>query len=83
MLLARIARRLSAHGNIKTSKSGMNLSGQNSPAIPNATASWTTKYSHKSFTVNIPMRQISFHWNVTEALRGSYEGYVLGDGMPP
>lgn len=55
MPLARIARQLAVHGNIKISKSGMNLSGQHSPASPNARPSWTTMHSTKLFTVMIPM----------------------------
>src|ERR1700689_4228754 len=60
MPLARIARQLTAQGNIKTSKSGMNLSGQNNPASPNARPSWTTKHSPKLFTVTNPMRGFLF-----------------------
>jgi len=48
---ARIARQLAAQGNIRISKSGMNVSGHNNPASPNATPSWTTKHSSKLFTV--------------------------------
>ena len=51
ILFARIARQLAAHGNNKISNSGMNLSGQNNPASPNAKPSWTTKHSAKVFTV--------------------------------
>jgi hypothetical protein len=60
MPLARIARQLAAQGNIKISKSGMNLSGQNNPASPNARPSWTTKHSPRLFTVPNPMREVFF-----------------------
>lgn len=51
--LARIARQLAAQGNIKISKSGMNLSGQNSAASPNARPNWTTRHSPKLFMAMI------------------------------
>jgi hypothetical protein len=76
MPLARIARRLAAQGNIKTSKSGMNLSGQNSAANPNATQTWTTKHSDRIFKVRIPMR-IPLHWNVAETLREVTKGFIF------
>src|SRR6202162_3419196 len=60
MPLARIALRLAAQGNIRVSKSGMNLSGQNSPASPNARPSWTTKHSHRVVKVWIPMQEFLF-----------------------
>jgi hypothetical protein len=56
MPLARIQRQLAFHGNIRTSKSGLNLFGQSSVASPNVRPSWTPAHSTKAFTVSIPMR---------------------------
>jgi hypothetical protein len=78
MPFARIARQLATQGNIKVSNSGMNFSGHNSPAIPNAIPSWTTKHSPKLFTARDSNERIPFHWNVKEASRGSYQGFFAG-----
>jgi hypothetical protein len=78
MPLARIHRQLAVHGNIRTSKSGMKCSGHSSAASPNARPSWTTMHDTKVFTVRIPMRGVVLNWNVSEALSGSYEGYIAG-----
>jgi hypothetical protein len=56
MPLARIQRPLAFHGNIRISKSGMNLFGQMSAASPNVRTSWTPAHSTKAFTVSISMR---------------------------
>jgi len=81
MPFARIPRQLAAQGNIRVSKSGMNLSGHNSPAIPNAKPSWTTKHSPKLFMARIPMREF-LHWNVREAITGSYERLCCRTASP-
>jgi|HubBroStandDraft_1064217.scaffolds.fasta_scaffold00518_13 hypothetical protein len=60
MPLARIQRQLAVHGNIRTSKSGMNFSGQSSAASPNVRPSWTPAHSPKALTVSIPMRELFF-----------------------
>jgi len=60
MPLARMARQLAAQGNIRISNSGMNLSGQNSPASPNVTPNWTIKHNPKLFTVMIPLQEFPF-----------------------
>jgi hypothetical protein len=57
MPLARIARLLAAQGNIRISKSGMNLFGQSSAASPKARPSWTPAHSSKVFTARIPIRE--------------------------
>ncbi len=57
MPLARIARLLAAQGNIRSSKSGMNLFGQSSAASPKARPSWTPTHSPKVFMASIPMRE--------------------------
>jgi hypothetical protein len=57
MPLARIARLLAAQGNIRSSKSGMNLFGQSSAASPKARPSWTPAHSPKVFMASIPMRE--------------------------
>jgi hypothetical protein len=41
-------------------KSGMNLSGQNNPASPNAKPISTTKHNHRVSTVGIPMREFLY-----------------------
>jgi hypothetical protein len=56
MPLVRIQRQLAFHGNIRTSKSGMNLFGQSSVASPNVKTSWAPAHSTKVFTVSSPMR---------------------------
>ena len=56
MPLARIARLLAAQGNIRISKSGMNLFGQSSAASPKARPSWTPAYNPKVFMAGIPVR---------------------------
>ena len=58
MPLARIQRLLAVHGNIRTSKIGMNLSGHSSAANPNVRPNWTPAHSPKVFTVRIPMREL-------------------------
>jgi hypothetical protein len=55
MPLARIARLLAAQGNIRISKSGMNLAGQSSAASPKARLNWTAAHSPKVFMARIPM----------------------------
>ena len=55
MPLARIARLLAAQGNIRISKSGMNLAGQSSAASPKARLGWTAAHSPKVFMARIPM----------------------------
>ncbi len=60
MPLARIARLLAPQGNIRISKSGMNLSGQSSAASPKARLSWTAAHSPRVFMARIPMRAFSF-----------------------
>jgi hypothetical protein len=57
MPLARIQRRLAAHGNIRMSKSGVNLSGHSSAASPKARPSWTPAHNPKVFMARIPMRE--------------------------
>ena len=52
---ARIQRQLAAHGNIKMSKSGMNLPGQSRAASPKARPSWTPAHNPKVFMARIPM----------------------------
>jgi hypothetical protein len=47
MPLARIQRQLAAQGNIRISKSGTNLFGQNSVASPKVRPSWTPAHSAK------------------------------------
>jgi hypothetical protein len=63
---AQIARQLAAQGNIKVSKSGMNLSGQNHPLARMPDPSWTTKYSPKLLMIIIFMPGF-LHWNVASA----------------
>src|SRR6202043_3139379 len=41
-------------GNNKTSKSGLNFSGQKSPASPNAKQLWITRHNSKTFMVLVP-----------------------------
>jgi hypothetical protein len=82
MPLARTARQVAAHGNIRISKSGTNLSGHSNPAIPNAILSWTTKHSPRLFMATIPMREFLFigtrrrHW-------GKVTTVTLAGGAPP
>jgi len=57
--LARTALELGAQGNIRISKSGMNLSGQNNPASPNPKPSCTTRHTPKVFTVEFPEEKFS------------------------
>ena len=61
MPLARIARQLAAQGNIRISNSGMNLSGQNSPASPNVRPNWTIKHRPKIIHGYDSVARISFH----------------------
>jgi hypothetical protein len=57
MPLARIQRRLAAHGNIRMSKSGVNLSGHSSAASPKARPNWTAVHNPKVFIARFPMRE--------------------------
>jgi hypothetical protein len=81
MLCARIKRKLAAQGNSNMSKSGMNLSGQKSPATPNARHISTNRHTPKLF-MTIPMNECIV-LNRDASLEGNYERHPLPEtGIP-
>jgi hypothetical protein len=78
MPFTRIARQLAAQGNIRISKSGMNLSGHNKSCQPECQTQLDNKAQPQIVHGNDPNERIPFHWNAKEALGESYDGYVGG-----
>jgi hypothetical protein len=82
MPLARIARQLAAQGNIRMSKSGMNLFGQRSAASPKARPSWTPAHNSKVFTARIPMREF-YPLERGTGMEGQLRRFVFAESRHP